>query len=139
MYLSLNGVTVPNDGYVRVTDIAEGNGGLLCHTNRNDCCRASDGVAQGQWYRPDGSQVGTFTAEDTGPPRNYFYRNRFTGIVRLNHIGNPPERGRFRCEIPNAAGVNVTMYVNIGEWFVSSSTVDDITILVHIALYFILL
>jgi hypothetical protein len=33
----------------------------------------------------------------------------------LNRYGNPSERGRFRCEVPNAAGVMVTMHVNIGE------------------------
>ena len=36
-------------------------------------------------------------------------------------IGTPPDRGRFRCEVPNAAGVDMSVYVNIGEWFVSSS------------------
>ena len=80
---------------------------------------------------------------DTGFPRNFFYRNRDTEIVRLSRQGDPPEteRGHFRCEIPNADGDMVTMYVNIGEWFVlSSSTVDDyITMLVHIVLCFILL
>ena len=50
-------------------------------------------------------------------PRNFFYRNRYPGVVRLNRIGNPPERGRFHCEIANAASDMVTMYVNIGEWF----------------------
>jgi hypothetical protein len=41
----------------------------------------------------------------------------------LNRYGNPTERGRFRCEVPNAAGDMVTVYVNIGEWFVLSSTI----------------
>ena len=113
--LSLNGLTIPNEGYVLVTDIADGAGGLLCHTDRSDCCRASDGLAQGHWYLPDRSQVGSYTEEDTGPPRNFFSRNRGAGIVRLNRFGNPPERGRFRCEVPNAADDTVTMYVNIGE------------------------
>jgi hypothetical protein len=40
----------------------------------------------------------------------------------LNRYGNPSERGRFHCEVPNAAGDMVTVYVNISEWFVSSST-----------------
>ena len=122
VYLSLNGVTIPNEGYVLVTDItdSEGDGGLLCNTDRSDCCRASDGVAQGHWYFPDGSQVGSFTEVDTGfPIRNFFYRNRVTRIVRLNHLGDPPERGHFHCELPSAASDMVTMYVNIGEWFVS--------------------
>jgi hypothetical protein len=34
----------------------------------------------------------------------------------LNRYGDPSESGRFRCEVPNAAGDRVTMYVNIGEW-----------------------
>ena len=132
-------MAIPNDVYVLVTDIAEGDGGLLCNTDRNDCCRASDGVAQGQWYLPDRSQVGSFTEVDTGHPRNFFYRNRFTGIVRFNRLSDPPERGRFHCEIPNDDGDTVTLYVNIGEWFVLSSTVDNITVLVHVTLCFILL
>ena len=33
----------------------------------------------------------------------------------MNRQGDPPERGRFRCEVPNADSVLVTMYVNIGE------------------------
>ena len=121
VYLSLNGVNISNDSYVLADDINEGNSGLHCNTDRSNCCGASDGVAQGHWYYPDGSQVGSFTDGDTGPgPSNFFYRNRATGIVRLNRIGAPSERGRFRCEVLNAAGDMVTLYVNIGEWFVSS-------------------
>ena len=122
VYLSLNGVTIPNDGYVRISDIYIDELGLHCNTDRIDCCRASDasdGVAQGHWYRPDGTQVGSFTQEDANDPtRNFFARNRDIGEVRLNRFGNPPERGRFRCEVPNADGVTVTVYANVGEFFV---------------------
>ena len=115
-------MTIPNDGYARVTDIGSEANGLLCNTDRSDCCRgadATDGVAQGHWYRPNGNQVGSFTQEkDNDPTSNFFSRNRGAGVVRLNRIGDPPERGRFRCEVPNDAGVNVTVYVNIGEWLV---------------------
>ena len=121
MTLSLNEVDIPNDGYVLVTDIAEGgtgmnDGGLLCITNRIDCCR---GGGQGEWYFPNGTAVG-IRGTRTG---NFFYRNRDARIVRLNRFGTgtPTERGRFRCVVPNAAGNMVTVYVNIGEWFVSSS------------------
>ena len=72
-----------------------------------------NGGGQGEWYFPNGNSVeirGTRYGD-------IFYRNRGTRLVRLNRVGNPPERGRFRCEVPNAAGVMVTMYVNIGEWF----------------------
>ena len=126
MYLSFNGTTIPNDSYVLFGDIGTHDASLQCNTDRHDCCSTSDhpnGVAQGRWYHPNGSEVLSFTDQNTpGSPRNFFSRNRDTGIVRLNCFGNPPERGRFHCEIPNTAGVMVTMYVNIGEWFVSSST-----------------
>ena len=124
VYLSLNGVTIPDDGHVLVTDIGEENAGLHCNTDRTDCCRSSDGVAQGEWYRPDGSRVLSFTDEiANNPTRNFFSRNRGTRVVRLNRAGTPPERGRFRCEVPNAAGDLVTVFVNIGEWFAPSLTV----------------
>ena len=119
VYLSLYGVTIPNDGYVLASYIGFDSSGLYCITDRSDCCRsfdATDGVAQGHWYRPDGTQVGSFTQEkDNDPTSNFFSRNRGAGVVRLNRVGDPPERGRFRCEVSNAAGVNVTVYVNIGE------------------------
>ena len=75
----------------------------------------ADGVGQGHWYLPDGTQVGSFTQKKDDPTLNFFSRDRHTGVVRLNRQGNPMERGRFRCEVPNAAGVNVIVYVNIGE------------------------
>ena len=118
MYLSLNETTIPNDGYILASGIGAEDSGLHCNTDRSGCCRASD-TPPGQWYRPDGNQVGSFTDEaaNTGATRNFFSRNRGTGTVRLNRFGTPPEsdRGRFRCEIPNADNNIVTLYVNIGE------------------------
>ena len=120
VYLSLNGVTIPDDGSVLASDIGEGDmNSLLCHTDRSGCCRRSDGEAHGEWYFPGqpghaGGQVqveGTMRTEDS-----FFYRNRGAGVVRLNRRGDPSERGRFRCEVMNDAGDNVTVYVNIGEW-----------------------
>ena len=113
MTLSLNGVTISNDGYVitvLVTAIGEGSGGLLCNT---DCCRVSDGAPQGQWYFP-GPPGGQVLIENMGT-RDFFYRDRGDGVVRLNRRNNPTERGRFRCEIPDAAGDLMNLYVNIGE------------------------
>ena len=126
MYLSLNGTAIPNDGYVLASDIGEQNASLHCNTDRSNCCRRTDHLnataAQwGEWYYPNGSQVQSFTHEKAlDPTKNFFYRNRFAQAVCLNRIGDPPEGGRFRCEVPNADGDNVTMYMNIGEWLVSS-------------------
>ena len=117
MFLSLNGVTVPNDGYVLASGIGMGGAGLHCNTDRNGCCQAS---GEGHWYLPSGNEVMSFTVEDNSRPEpdDFFSRDRITGIVRLNRSYNPPDRGRFRCEIPDADGDTVTLYVNIGERFV---------------------
>ena len=123
VFLSLNGVTVLNNGYVLASSIGGNDDGILCNTDRSDCCRASDnpnGSAQGHWYDPEGNEVGSFTeelAKDSRATQNFFARNRGSGIVRLYPSGNPSERGRFRCEIPNASGNTETQYVNIGECF----------------------
>ena len=125
MTLSLNGQTIPNEGDVLASDIGEGgdggtgmnDGGLLCITNRIECCRGADnpnGGAQGYWYFPNGNAVGIRGDHTTG---DFFYRNRDARIVRLNRFGTstPPERGRFSCVVPNATGDMMTVYVNIGE------------------------
>ena len=120
----LNGKPIANEGYVLASDIGEGGddmttmgGGLLCVTNNSDCCRGADnpnGGGQGEWYFPNGTAVAIQGTRTTG---DFFYRNRDAGIVRLNRFGTstPPERGCFRCVVPNAAGDMVTVYVNIGE------------------------
>ena len=87
MYLSLRGVTIPNDDYVLFSDIGTDDTGLHCNTDRSDCCRGSDhpnGTAQGHWYRPNGREVLSYSQEDKGFPRNFISRNRVAGIVRLN-------------------------------------------------------
>ena len=126
VHISLNGVTIPNNSYVLTSDIGTHDAALHCNTDRSDCCRASDnpdGVVQGQWYYPDGGEVRSFTQESMSLPGDldFFSRDRVEGAVRLSRFGIPPEvnRGRFCCEIPDDSGSNVTIYVSIGEWFVS--------------------
>ena len=114
-------MTIPNDDYVLASSIVGNSDGILCNTDRSDCCRASDnpnGGAQGHWYRPNGDEVLSYTQELANNSRGQFFaRNRGSGIVRLYSQGDPSERGQFRCEIPNASGNNETRYVNIGECF----------------------
>ena len=115
VFLSFNEVPIPNDGYVLASDFGSLLGSLLCNTDRSGCCRTG---AQGNWYLPNGTVVGGYSQLIiTNPGGNFFARNRDdTGIVRLYTVGSPTERGRFRCEIPNASGSTETRYVNIGEW-----------------------
>ena len=131
-------MNISNDSYVLASDIGDGSRGLLCHILNNKCCRISDNqnlTAQGHWYHPDGSEVMSFTVYSANCiPGAYafFSRNRDAGIVRLNRYGNPSERGRFLCEIPDTFGDIVNLYVNIGEWCVSC-TINCIDILLPFA------
>ena len=94
-------------------------GALLCVTDLEDCCDAPHTV-RGDWYYPDGRTVPTVNLSNLYHG-SAFQRNRgphevndglqFYGSVRLfRRWSNPPERGRFRCEIPSAADPNVTQY-----------------------------
>ena len=44
-------------------------------------------------------------------------------MVRLNHVGGgrQSEYGKFHCIVPNATGIDQTIYVNIGMSFVYQS------------------
>ena len=138
VYLSLNNVIIPNDGYVLVSDIGIDFRAIICNTNKSDCCRAGDtpdGVVLGHWYYPDGSEIQSFTTQEgANPTRDYFFRDRYIRIVRLNRHGVPPERnrGRFRCEVPDANGINVTQYVNIGEYYIMKFDVFMATTIISI-------
>ena len=110
--LSLRGITYSNNSVVSISDIGEGEDALLCQTDKTQCCRMRDNlpdrVAFGQWFFPNGDEVGN----DDGD----FFRNRGEGIVRLNRRNNAlSPTGRYRCVIPDASGVNQTLYVDVGE------------------------
>ena len=96
-----------------VDDIGEGDNALLCYTNKTDCCGLPNRA--GEWYFPGNEDmiVGTLGM----PPRNnLFYRNRGQSVVLLHRRGSPPERGRFRCEVPDANNITQTLFVNIGMY-----------------------
>ena len=140
MSLKLQGAQIPNNSLVDFDDIlyrtnhapqledpSNANGtlhdaALLCETDLVDCCDIPHTV-RGDWYYPNGRIV-----QLDGNPRNAVFRKnrgpnkfrngrRFYGSVRLWRRFSPPERGRFRCELPSAANPNVNriLYVNIGE------------------------
>ena len=132
-FLELLGVNLPNNSLVDVNELLNvPAGGLVptpernlqtlhCFTDLVDCCN-SPRPQRGEWYFPNGTALDFDLGGDTT-----FRRNRgpnglhgqggamVYGVVRLFRRGIPPERGRFYCEIPTAAGVNQTLYVNIRE------------------------
>ena len=103
---------------------ARENAALECMTDLVDCCGTEPGspmrAVRGNWYFPDGSTVGfgggTRFLVNRGP-NEVITGQQFNGSVRLfRRFAGAPERGRFRCELPNAAGVNQSLYVNICEF-----------------------
>ena len=98
---------------------------LACLTDLVDCCNAPRS-RHGEWKYPNGTVI-EFDAVGATFRRNrvslnggyYMYYGPgdqiVYGAVHLWRRGIPPERGRFRCEIPNAANptVNQTLYVHI--------------------------
>ena len=99
-------------------DIREGEAALLCTTDRNNCCRSSDGQAAGEFYFPDNITIVPIAGPDLSI-RTY-YRNRGTGFIRLNRRPNGHETGRFHCEIPDQiSGMQASIYIDIGIQIIS--------------------
>ena len=122
MTVDLNGVTLPSDSLVDLDDIpnlsidggAYDVNALNCRTDLEECCNAdlqSLPASLGEWYYPNGTAL----VFDAQPGGTTFRRNRDLMNVRLWRRATPTERGRFRCELPNAQNVNQTVYVNICE------------------------
>ena len=107
---------------------ARENAALQCITDLVDCCGTESdtpsGITRterGNWYFPDGTTVGfgdgTRFLVNRGP-NEVIGQQQFNGSVRLfRRWSDVPGRGRFRCELPNAADptVNQILYVNICE------------------------
>jgi hypothetical protein len=135
--LRFRGAAIPNDSFVDLDDIMYTAPGtvesdlpsntnprdeaVLCVTDLEDCC-AAPRTARGDWYFPDGTRVGLDTGggaafQANRGPNEEINGQRVYGSVRLyRRYSYPPGRGRFRCELPNAAGVYQTLYVIICEF-----------------------
>ena len=131
--LVVKGVIIPNNSLVDAGDIlyrtdkepdpSNSNGlqTLMCVTDLVNCCETQ---RRGNWYFPNGAPVpfhtGIFTYAAFLVNRGqYEIRDgrQFNGSIRIWRRWGPRERGRFCCELPNAAdpNVNQTLYANIGE------------------------
>ena len=91
-------------------DIGEGDAALQCTTDRAGCCNGTGRA--GEFYFPDGTIVPISGGIDL--TRTY-YRNRGSGVIRLNRRPNGTITGWFRCEIPDASGTLVNLFINIGK------------------------
>ena len=129
--MSFRGVSIPSDSYVDIGDFddirASGTEicdayALLCHTDKSTCCYVVQTLhgdshrLLGDWYFPNGTSVDSIIQTLNRGLHDYFARNRGLSVIRLFVSGTPMERGRFRCEIPDANGVTQTLYANICEF-----------------------
>ena len=123
--LMFRGETLSNDSFVDLDDVvtigrsagpsnANSNGALLCITDLEDCC-ASPRIVRGDWYYPDGRRVGSTSGNGFLANRGPNDQQTNGSVCLFRRYSGPPERGRFRCELPNAAGVNQILYINIRE------------------------
>ena len=97
-----------------VPDTVEGTA-LVCATNNRNCCRPVDnpnGGGVGEW-KINGFSVPGMNAV----PLARLYRNRGTGLVRINYRPNVEgtamsETGQYCCTIPDMSGVTQTLCVD---------------------------
>ena len=130
MSLQLQGEIVPNNSLVNFDDLLYHTYGDLHPTNANElqtlmcvtdlipCCETQ---GLGDWYYPDGTRVGLIgryhaTFQSNRGQNEVRSGQQFYGSVRLWRRYTPSERGLFRCEVPDANGVNQNLYVNICEF-----------------------
>ena len=107
-------------------------GALACMTDLVDCCGTeltTVRTERGNWYFPDGNRVGELVSDGSTRVATWFLVNRgpnevvngqqVNGSVRLlRRFSNIPQRGHFRCELPNVdnPSVNQILYINICEF-----------------------
>ena len=117
VFLSLNGVVIPNHGYVNISDIGTDDAALLCHTTHPGIHES-----EGNWSAPDGTKIFV-----NGVPG--FNRSRGPMVVRLNKISGTgqPEEGIYKCSIKedeDAApqDIYVGLYHTAGNYVQINST-----------------
>ena len=108
VYLSLNGDTIPNHGYVVISDIGSTDEtALLCHTNRPPHYYHYGG----DWHAPNGTRVNLGDVPG-------FTRNRGPMVVRLKRTTGTPTQGIYHCTIDDDQSEIQLIYVglyNMGE------------------------
>jgi hypothetical protein len=111
----LNGTAYPNGSTVLRTDIGQGPDALQCTTDSITCCTDATGeMLAGEFYSANGNMV---PAMDDNMLQSDYYRTRGSGHILFNRRThtNTTSIGQFCCSIPNANGIMVNLYINIGE------------------------
>ena len=117
----LNGAIIPNHGFVLLNNIGESRESLLCLTDSPACCQSAYTGGRGplgHWFFPNGTRVPNAVVGMAGGDYGGkliiwdFYRNRGPSVVLL-HRRRGGVTGIYRCVIPDATGVDQTMYIGL--------------------------
>ena len=114
-YVSFMGENLPNHAYVDLTLVGTdgsdpGDNAVRCDTDLGTCCRASDGVAAGEWYFPNASAVRQSPDDDS----IYMRRGDQRITLRRRH-DTMSGSGIYRCEVPTSTSnpMSETVYVGL--------------------------
>ena len=117
--VSFMGENLPNHAYVNLTlvgnDKSDPGNIVRCHTDLDSCCGSNQGVHHGDWYFPDGSELGNSSLGGD------IYRSRGDMRVNLHRRNNAMgPSGIYRCDIAtdavhddNDLSVRETVYVGL--------------------------
>ena len=101
VYISLDGIVIPNYGHVVISDIGStDDDALLCHTNYNGI------PSSGNWFAPDWTRV-------NGDDVSGVTRTRGPMVVRLKRITGTPARGIYVCSIMDDQSMRHIIYVGL--------------------------
>ena len=109
----LSGAAYPNGSTVPMTIIGEGANALQCTTDNTTCCSNATGeMRAGEFFFQNGNRVPIKNISGSN-----YYRTRGSGHILLHRRADATTTGpgQFRCSIPNANGIMVNLYINIGE------------------------
>ena len=98
-YLTFMGNSIPNNSYVDLNTVTGGDSELRCNTDLVTCCTSNQGDDRGDWYFPNGNELGysTTVAKAETAQRVLLYYKGIGGIS-----------GIYRCDIETVAVNNNT-------------------------------
>ncbi|XP_064386119.1 sushi, von Willebrand factor type A, EGF and pentraxin domain-containing protein 1-like isoform X4 [Halichondria panicea] len=95
-------IIVDNSSRVQLDTIGEGERGLVCRTDHQQCCNETSNAA---WLNPNGTVVPSTRGDSD------FYTDTGVGFIRLNLIRNTTTAtGQYCCRVPVDDGVTVGMF-----------------------------
>ena len=109
-YLTFMGNNIPNHGYVDLNTVWGGDSELRCNTDLVTCCTSVQGNDRGNWYFPNGNELGYSTDVVKGG-------NAQRMVLYYYYRGSGGPSGIYRCDIETIAvnnnDGNETVYVGL--------------------------